>query len=208
MGWFDWLWGGGEERAEQDRIYLTDDARWRNLQRHVEERLSAADRPDALLLVGHFPHCQQQLQPIADRCAAAGGTVMATTVEALQQSDGTAIRFDESQRVEIVAAERHPLPERDAQITQFAAELPCQTRVTHFLSLDDPVLRVFAGEWVENILRRLGMDEDEGINSPMVSHRLRSAQQKVAAQAIADAPAESAEQWFEKNCPKIWNNLA
>ena len=48
-----------------------------------------------------------------------------------------------------------------------------------YLSLEDDLMRIFAGEWVKNILTRLGMQEGEAIESRMVSRRIEGAQKKV-----------------------------
>ena len=40
-------------------------------------------------------------------------------------------------------------------------------------------MRIFAGEWVSNVLTRLGMEEGEAIESRMVSRRIPGAQKKV-----------------------------
>src|SRR5258707_13970869 len=40
-------------------------------------------------------------------------------------------------------------------------------------------MRIFAGEWVANILTRLGMEEGQAIESGMVSRRIEGAQKKV-----------------------------
>ncbi len=40
-------------------------------------------------------------------------------------------------------------------------------------------MRIFAGEWVKNMLTRLGMQEGEAIESKMVSRRIEGAQKKV-----------------------------
>ncbi len=48
-----------------------------------------------------------------------------------------------------------------------------------YLSLEDDLMRIFAGEWVKNILTRLGMQDGEAIESRMVSRRVEGAQKKV-----------------------------
>jgi preprotein translocase subunit SecA len=40
-------------------------------------------------------------------------------------------------------------------------------------------MRIFAGEWVANILTKLGMEEGQAIESGMVSRRIQAAQKKV-----------------------------
>ena len=55
--------------------------------------------------------------------------------------------------------------------------IPARSRF--FLSLEDDLMRIFAGEWVKNMLTRLGMQEGEAIESRMVSRRIEGAQKKV-----------------------------
>ena len=47
-----------------------------------------------------------------------------------------------------------------------------------YLSLEDDLMRIFAGEWVRNVLTRLGMKEGEAIESKMVSRRIEGAQKE------------------------------
>src|SRR6266850_6901302 len=53
----------------------------------------------------------------------------------------------------------------------------CSSRF--YLCLEDDLMRIFAGEWVKNLLTRLGMKEGEAIESRMVSRRIEGAQKKV-----------------------------
>src|SRR5207302_2419215 len=48
-----------------------------------------------------------------------------------------------------------------------------------YLSLQDDLMRIFAGEWVANVLTKLGMEEGQSIESRMVSKRIEGAQKKV-----------------------------
>jgi hypothetical protein len=66
------------------------------------------------------------------------------------------------------------------------------------------MMRMFAGEWVQNVLQRLGMNENEAIESRMVTRRIQAAAQKIESQAVTDLPADSAEEWLERNCPDLW----
>jgi preprotein translocase subunit SecA len=65
---------------------------------------------------------------------------------------------------------------------------------------------MFASEWVQNILQRLGMKEDEAIESRMVARRIQQAAQKIERQAVSDLRANSAEEWMQLNCPELWRN--
>ena len=48
-----------------------------------------------------------------------------------------------------------------------------------YLSLQDDLMRIFAGEWVAGVLQRLGMEQGQAIESKMVSRRIEAAQKKV-----------------------------
>ena len=64
-------------------------------------------------------------------------------------------------------------------------------------------MKTFGGEWVQNILRNLGMTEEDAIESKLLSRRIRKAQQKIEGKALGSADAESAAQWLEKHCPEL-----
>lgn len=49
------------------------------------------------------------------------------------------------------------------------------------MALDDNLVRIFAGERMAAMMQRLGMDEDEAIESKMVSKQIEGAQKKVEA---------------------------
>jgi preprotein translocase subunit SecA len=51
-----------------------------------------------------------------------------------------------------------------------------------YLSLEDDLMRIFAKEWVSNLLQRLGMEEGVPIESKMISSRIESAQKAVEGQ--------------------------
>jgi len=81
---------------------------------------------------------------------------------------------------------------------EFVRSRSWQYRLVRHVSLDDPLLKVFAGEWVEKVLRQLGMKEDEAIESRMVARRLRAAQEKIANRATGmQRPSPSKSGWRE-----------
>ena len=45
------------------------------------------------------------------------------------------------------------------------------------------------------------MKEDEPIASRMVGRRIQTALEKIAKMATGDVPANSVEEWLERNCP-------
>ena len=52
---------------------------------------------------------------------------------------------------------------------------------------------------MQNVLRNLGMKEEEPIESPMVVRRVKEAQNKMAKHGMNERDADSAEEWMRKN---------
>ena len=202
MGFFDSLFGGKKRRNVErvpDRIWITADAKFAGLAREVEER--SRSETVAILLVAHFPDVLERLEKLAEQTRyVATRAVLAAN---LDTKLAASLNLDESALIDVVVGERHPLPSVDDGLEEFADDLPCRCRFAHHLSLEDPVIKVFAGEWIRNVLRQMGMTEDQAIESRMVSRRIRQAQEKIEGKAYGSSDAESAADWLEKNCPDL-----
>lgn len=79
----------------------------------------------------------------------------------------------------VVGTERHEARRIDLQLRGRCGRQGDPGSARFFLSLEDDLMRIFAGEWVKNVLTRLGMQEGEAIESKMVSRRIEGAQKKV-----------------------------
>ncbi|HEX8199172.1 MAG TPA: preprotein translocase subunit SecA, partial [Isosphaeraceae bacterium] len=79
----------------------------------------------------------------------------------------------------IIGTERHESRRIDNQLRGRAGRQGDPGSSRFFLSLEDDLMRKFAGEWVSGVLTRLGMEEGEAIESKMVSRRIEGAQKKV-----------------------------
>ena len=81
----------------------------------------------------------------------------------------------------IVGTERHESRRVDNQLRGRAARQGDPGMSRFFLSLDDPLLRIFAGDRVRAVMERLKMPEGEPIEAGIVSRSIESAQRKVEA---------------------------
>ncbi len=79
----------------------------------------------------------------------------------------------------IIGTERHDSRRIDLQLRGRCGRQGDPGSSRFFLSLEDDLMRIFAGEWVRNILTRLGMQEGEAIESKLVTRRVEGAQKKV-----------------------------
>jgi preprotein translocase subunit SecA len=79
----------------------------------------------------------------------------------------------------IIATERHESRRIDNQLRGRAGRQGDPGSSRFYLSLDDPLMRIFAGERVKAIMERLKMPEGEAIEARMVSRSIEGAQRKV-----------------------------
>ncbi|HUR52842.1 MAG TPA: SEC-C metal-binding domain-containing protein, partial [Gemmataceae bacterium] len=79
----------------------------------------------------------------------------------------------------IVGTERHEARRIDNQLRGRAGRQGDPGSSKFFLSLEDDLMRMFAGEMVQKALTWMGMQEGEAIESGMVSRRIEKAQKKV-----------------------------
>jgi preprotein translocase subunit SecA len=79
----------------------------------------------------------------------------------------------------ILGSERHEARRIDLQLRGRCGRQGDPGSSRFYLSLEDDLMRIFAGEWVKNVLTRLGMEEGQAIESRMVSRRIEGAQKKV-----------------------------
>lgn len=202
MGFFDSLFGSKKRRNVErvpDRIWMTADAKFAGLAREVADR--SRSETVAILLVAHFPDVLERLEKLAEQAQSV--PTRAVLAANLDAELAASLNLDESAVIDVIVGERHPLPSVDDRLEEFADELPCRCRFAHHLSLEDPVIEIFAGEWIRNVLRELGMAEDQAIESRMVSRRIRQAQEKIEGKAYGSSDAESATDWLEKNRPDL-----
>ena len=81
----------------------------------------------------------------------------------------------------IIGSERHESRRIDNQLRGRSGRQGDHGSSRFYLSLDDPLLRIFAGERLRAIMDKLKMPEGEAIEHPLVSRSLESAQRKVEA---------------------------
>ncbi len=82
----------------------------------------------------------------------------------------------------IFGTERHEARRIDNQLRGRAGRQGDPGSSRFYLSLEDDLMRIFAKEWVSNLLQRLGMEEGVPIESRMITRRIEAAQKAVEAQ--------------------------
>ncbi|MDQ2840146.1 MAG: preprotein translocase subunit SecA [Acidobacteriota bacterium] len=85
----------------------------------------------------------------------------------------------------ILGTERHESRRIDNQLRGRAGRQGDPGSSRFYLSLQDDLLRIFGGERMQNLMLRLGMEEDVPIESKLISRRIAAAQEAVEAQHFA-----------------------
>ena len=81
----------------------------------------------------------------------------------------------------IIGTERHESRRIDNQLRGRSGRQGDPGRSTFFLSLEDDLLRIFGGDRMDGMLRKLGLEEGEAIVHPWVNKAIEKAQAKVEA---------------------------
>ncbi len=109
------------------------------------------------------------------------------TPEQFEEALERAKKIVEEEHKEVVAAgglhiigtERHEARRIDNQLRGRAGRQGDPGSSRFFLSLEDDLMRIFAGDKVKALMQRLGMEEGVAIESKMVSKRIEAAQKSV-----------------------------
>ncbi len=85
----------------------------------------------------------------------------------------------------ILGTERHESRRIDNQLRGRAGRQGDPGSARFYLSLQDDLMRIFGGQKMQNLMLRLGMEEDVPIESNMISKQIKRAQEAVEAQNFA-----------------------
>ncbi len=96
-----------------------------------------------------------------------------------------AVAVKEAGGLYILGTERHESRRIDNQLRGRAGRQGDPGESRFFLSVEDDLMRVFAGERLENMMARLNVEEDMPIESKMLSKIIESSQKKVEARHFA-----------------------
>jgi preprotein translocase subunit SecA len=79
----------------------------------------------------------------------------------------------------VIGTERHESRRIDLQLRGRCGRQGDPGSSRFYLSLEDDLMRIFAGDWVRGMMGKLGMGEGDPIESSFVSRRITAAQKKV-----------------------------
>lgn len=96
-----------------------------------------------------------------------------------------------------VFAEHYPLRQKEQELY---SRMGLKT-VQVFSSLKEPLFQRFGGEKIIEVMKRLGVKDDEIIEHNMISKAIQRAQGKIEKQVLIEQSAHSQDDWLKKNLP-------
>ena len=183
---------------KSDLIFLSKEGKYKAIVKDIKERhkkgqpvligtiaVETSELLSKILHLNGVPHevlNAKQHEREADIVAYAGhpGRV---TIATNMAGRGTDIKLTEDSKkaggLYILGTERHESRRIDNQLRGRSGRQGDPGESRFYISLDDDLVRIFAGEGFKKNMQRFGMTEDETIESKMVSKRIENAQEKV-----------------------------
>lgn len=100
-------------------------------------------------------------------------------IEAREKMKEAGERVREIGGLYVIGTERHESRRIDLQLRGRCGRQGDPGSSRFYLSLEDDLMRIFAGDWVRNWMERFGMGNGEAIENTFVSRRITGAQKKV-----------------------------
>lgn len=216
MGLFSWLFGSTKKYKElPSKVTKGRQRKFELLVAECQEFLATADR---VFVVCHFDESLERLEKLLEDAGVpfesiqssfsnsdlqrllsepARGRVVVLPSRYLNISPSSvsAEMISSEQFAAILIAEMFPFRERDQAVYDLAENLPIQSRLRVFVSLDDFTTTIFVGPSVRAMLEQMGFGDNDCMESGMVGRRLKAAQKKIQLTAPRDNP-HSEQSWF------------
>ena len=99
----------------------------------------------------------------------------------------------------VIVTERYPLIDRDRQLETFLAELPLRVALGYLISFEDPILKHLLGQKFIDLMKQLGLGDNDLVSSVMTNRGLARKLKSATASVEQEKLAVSPEEWIELN---------
>ena len=181
-----------------DRVYKTKREKYKAVIEEIE-KMVAAGRPvlvgttsveisemlSKMLTMRHIEHSvlNAKLHQKEADIVAKAGLSCAVTIATNMAGRGTDIKLSPEVKaaggLAIIGTERHESRRVDRQLRGRAGRQGDPGSSVFYVSLEDKLMRLFASERIAKVMDRLGFEDGERIESPMISKSIERAQRKV-----------------------------
>ncbi|HEY6160003.1 MAG TPA: hypothetical protein VI112_02240, partial [Bacteroidia bacterium] len=106
----------------------------------------------------------------------------------------------------LVFAEHYPLSSTEdavlSGIENIFGEDAGNVQVRFYTALDEPMMKIFGADKIIDLVKKMGMKDDEAITHAMVTKSIHNAQEKLNSKVTAEVKCNSAEEWMKVNVPQ------
>ncbi|HYM95620.1 MAG TPA: hypothetical protein VET23_15890 [Chitinophagaceae bacterium] len=108
------------------------------------------------------------------------------------------IRLSQISGRHIVFAEHYPLSQKENELFEKLQLAEAEV----WSAMDEPLFREFGSDKIVQMMKQLGMKENQVIENNLISKAIHNAQDKIGKKILTDQTASSQEDWLRKN----WRN--
>jgi len=102
----------------------------------------------------------------------------------------------------IIADGHYPLMDLENKVIEKLCGAETKNSVLFCLSLEDPLLKSFGSDNIISLLEKLGLDENESLDHPMIQKAIERAREKISASVLSEIRTQNESEWFTKNVRK------
>jgi hypothetical protein len=172
------LFGSGSKPVKViDRIYMSDAAKWAAMADLVKT-------DPACTFIFWFDETRRLAEDDFNKAG--------LTADIFQARE---ISYHHVPGKKLIFGEHYPLAAKETELYE---KLQLEEAVV-YSSLTEPIFKKFGGEFIIELMHKLGMQENEMVEHKLISKSIRNAQEKMEKKIIIEQPANSAEDWFLRN---------
>ena len=163
-----------------DVVFMTITSKWLAC-------LNAIGTNKSIIFIAWFEETRQQLQHYLEENHLESASVI------LYREANAHVVADK----QIIFIEHYPLSEKEAIL--FTSLNLSEVRV--FSALEEPFFQYFGGGRIMELMKKMGAEDNEPIEHPMIGMALKNAQEKLSKKVIVATDANSQSGWFSNNLP-------
>jgi len=102
----------------------------------------------------------------------------------------------------IIVDGHYPLVDNENKIIGKIGGGESRNPVLFCLSLEDPLMKSFGSDNIIPLLEKLGLDENESLDHPMIQKAIERARKKISSGVTSEIRTQNESEWFSKNVRK------
>jgi len=164
----------------KDIIWMNSEAKWKGV-------ADLWKKDETTIFVFWFDQSLREAQEVLSR-QITGNINLITARE---------IRFQHVENKPVVFTEHYPLKKREEELFQ---NLRLE-EVKILSSLDEPLFKRFGSDKIIQLMKQMGMGEEQSIEHNLITKAIHNAQEKMESKVSFEQSAYSQNDWLEKNLP-------